>query len=248
MLDLAGRRIQAQKILGVVERFARTHGSAGQDMTAWRCLDVGCSIGAITRSLAERHAVAIGVDVDRAALRHPLAQQTWQSADWRAWPVAASALALPCAEAAFDLAVCNQVYQYVPDVARLLAEIQRVLRPGGVCFFSGRNLWGIAARQNRLPWLMAVVPRVGRLVEGRYGGRGSWRHTAGALWPYWKLRDLAARYFTVFDYTTAVLTDPALAPLFLPSERQRTLARRLGPFLPALKPILPTHLWILVKG
>jgi ubiquinone/menaquinone biosynthesis C-methylase UbiE len=39
--------------------------------------------------------------------------------------------ALPYVDQTFDAAVCTQVYEYVPDVDRALAELRRVLTPGG---------------------------------------------------------------------------------------------------------------------
>src|SRR4051812_43719932 len=43
----------------------------------------------------------------------------------------AEAIALPVDDAAFDGAVCVQVLEYVPDVPAALAELHRVVRPGG---------------------------------------------------------------------------------------------------------------------
>jgi arsenite methyltransferase len=44
---------------------------------------------------------------------------------------AGDALALPYPDASFDVAVSTQVYEYVEDMPRALAEARRVLRPGG---------------------------------------------------------------------------------------------------------------------
>jgi arsenite methyltransferase len=41
------------------------------------------------------------------------------------------ALALPFGDEQFDVAVSTQVYEYVDDIERALAEARRVLRPGG---------------------------------------------------------------------------------------------------------------------
>ncbi|MEJ5197398.1 MAG: class I SAM-dependent methyltransferase [Anaerolineae bacterium] len=249
MRDLAGRRAQAMKIQAVIADFASSRQIPEPDLTAWRCLDVGCSTGVITHALAARHGMAVGLDLDQAALRYSPAQ--WNE---RTFPLAASAVRLPCRDGSFDLVVCNQVYQYVSDVAMLLAEIHRVLRPHGICFFGARNLWGLIAPENRLPWL---VDGFGHLAGGlgrrmtdwldRQALRNNWRHTAGRLWPYRKLRALAGRYFTVIDYTTRVLSDPTLASVFLATDRPRKLARLANPLLPLVKPFLPTHLWILEK-
>jgi arsenite methyltransferase len=45
--------------------------------------------------------------------------------------VKGDAAALPFPDASFDAATSTQVYEYVPDVDQALAELYRVLRPGG---------------------------------------------------------------------------------------------------------------------
>lgn len=45
--------------------------------------------------------------------------------------VQGDAAALPLPDAAFDAAVSTQVYEYVPDMPKALAELHRVLKPGG---------------------------------------------------------------------------------------------------------------------
>jgi arsenite methyltransferase len=44
---------------------------------------------------------------------------------------AADATRLPSGDAVFDAGVSTQVYEYVPDVGSALAELHRVLKPGG---------------------------------------------------------------------------------------------------------------------
>jgi len=54
------------------------------------------------------------------------------------------------------------------------------------------------------------------------------------------------RYFVVHDYSTRVLSTPALRAQFAPA-RTGWLARAPAPVLAALKPLLPAHIWILQK-
>jgi len=158
VLEFPSRVAQAAKILRVLEDFSQ---SAGFTLEDCACLDVGCSAGIITRALAPHVRRMLGVDVDGHALALAgRAEEIGSHAPpGAALFAAASGLALPFADGSFDLALCNQVYQYVPDVPRLLAELHRVLKAGGACYFSARNLWGIASAENRLPFLASLSPR-----------------------------------------------------------------------------------------
>lgn len=48
---------------------------------------------------------------------------------------------LPCESASFDVVVCTQVLEHVDDPVAALAEIQRVLAPGGVVFLSTHGVF-----------------------------------------------------------------------------------------------------------
>ncbi|HME35359.1 MAG TPA: class I SAM-dependent methyltransferase [Candidatus Sulfotelmatobacter sp.] len=43
---------------------------------------------------------------------------------------------IPFAEAQFDLVICTQVLEYIPEPAAVIAEIHRVLKPGGFLLLS----------------------------------------------------------------------------------------------------------------
>lgn len=87
-------------------------------------LDVGCGTG---RTLAQldRRVRAVGIDPCQASLRRARARAP------RAWLVAARAEALPFRAAAFDVVTSALVFCSIGDPAAGLAEIARVLRPGG---------------------------------------------------------------------------------------------------------------------
>ena len=94
-------------------------------------LDVGCGTGEITARLAAKFPAAslIGIDLEEPHLER--ARQTCEPFGSRVSFRAGDALDLPFDDGAFDLVVCRHLVQAVPDAARVLAEIRRVLRPGG---------------------------------------------------------------------------------------------------------------------
>lgn len=91
-------------------------------------LDVGCGTGALLAALAERiHASRlVGVDLSPAMLA-----RAREKLGRRAALVAAEAGRLPLADGRFDLVVSSSALHYWPDPVTGLAEMTRVLRPGG---------------------------------------------------------------------------------------------------------------------
>ena len=96
-----------------------------------RILDLGCGTGEITRRLAERYpqATLIGIDILESNLA--LARRDSAALGARIRFVQGDAFALDLADATFDLVVCRHMSQAVPDFPLVLAEITRVLKPGG---------------------------------------------------------------------------------------------------------------------
>ncbi|WP_303749741.1 class I SAM-dependent methyltransferase [Stenotrophomonas pigmentata] len=96
---------------------------------AQQWLDVGCGNGAFTTMIIERGApsAAHGVDPSPQQLAYARAQAGLQRAVFEQ----ADAMALPYPEATFDVAVMPLVIFFVPDPAHGIAEMARVVRPGG---------------------------------------------------------------------------------------------------------------------
>jgi ubiquinone/menaquinone biosynthesis C-methylase UbiE len=93
-----------------------------------RILDLGCGTGIVARLLRERLGGAgriTGVDASPDMLA--VARVHAPELDWRE----GNAMALPFADASFELVVCQQMLQFVPDRAAAAREIRRVLAPGG---------------------------------------------------------------------------------------------------------------------
>jgi len=96
-----------------------------------RVLDVGSGPGLLVASLAD--AVGPGGAVHGLDPSSPMNAIAREQCGAQPWVSIAEgdALDLPYADAAFDAAVSTQVYEYVADVPAALAELRRVVRPGG---------------------------------------------------------------------------------------------------------------------
>ena len=105
-----------------------------------RWLDVGCGNGAFTEMLFERCAPAAigGVDPSEAQLAFARAQPAAKLAKFHQ----GDAMALPFPDDAFDAAVMPLVIFFVPDPAKGVAEMARVVRAGGIVAAYGWDLTG----------------------------------------------------------------------------------------------------------
>ncbi|MFV5995265.1 class I SAM-dependent methyltransferase [Streptomyces sp. NPDC056231] len=90
-------------------------------------LDAGCGSGPLTAALRDRGAVVTGIDASAGMVE--LARR--RLGDNVALCVADLRYRLPFADGAFDDVVASLVLHYLEDWGPTLAELRRVLRPGG---------------------------------------------------------------------------------------------------------------------
>lgn len=68
---------------------------------------------------------------------------------------------LPFADASVDLVVSLQVLEHVQEPERVLAEIDRVLRPGGTLYLSAPNYFSFSEDHYRVLWFPGLTHRTG---------------------------------------------------------------------------------------
>jgi len=98
------------------------------DVRGLTALDVGCGSGRYLRELESRGAVAFGMDFSTPMLKRARRQSARVArADLRALPLEAMTI---------DVAICGLALGDVAELELALAEIARVLRPGGRAIYS----------------------------------------------------------------------------------------------------------------
>jgi 2-polyprenyl-3-methyl-5-hydroxy-6-metoxy-1,4-benzoquinol methylase len=124
-----GRDIKAQAILQTVSHFL----SIPLAQTTW--LDIGCGSGGIAATIAPQVKSIVGIDPE------PWPRWTeFQKKHTNLQFLNESVENISCTDNSVDVIICNQVYEHVPDPQYLIAEIYRILKPSGYCYFAGPNL------------------------------------------------------------------------------------------------------------
>ncbi len=90
-----------------------------------RLLEIGAGTGAMLRALTDRGAIATGVE-----LRQDLIDEAHRH--FGDLPILrVTGTALPHPDASFDVVASFDVFEHIPDTDAHLAEVRRVLKPGG---------------------------------------------------------------------------------------------------------------------
>jgi ubiquinone/menaquinone biosynthesis C-methylase UbiE len=120
-------------------------------------LDIACGTGVVARLASRRislgHVTGLDVNKGMLAVARTLPREG-APIDW----IEASALDLPFPAGQFDLVLCQQGLQFIPDKGRALREIRRVLSP------SGRVALSVYSPIERTPGANAFVSALDRVL------------------------------------------------------------------------------------
>ncbi len=141
----------------IMGRWSRAAGEVFLDWLALpgglRWLDVGCGSGAFTELVVERCSPGEMCAVDPAADLINFAQ-TRPSASHVDYQVG-DALALPFDDGEFDVAVMAVVINFVPEPAKGVAEMMRVVKPGGTV---ATYMWDLPGNAGPLGPMIEAFP------------------------------------------------------------------------------------------
>jgi ubiquinone/menaquinone biosynthesis C-methylase UbiE len=169
-----------------------------------RILDLGCGKGRFASRLIEGGASVVGLDLSSAMLAEAKGLNR----------VRASALRLPFRDEVFDGVAAVEVFEHLPSVRTALAEVRRVLKPGGVVAIVDKNAWSLNATR---PWLPNLAIK---WIDTR---RGRWMYpNNGPVHERWFRPGALAR-----GLATAGFEDVRMACLLSPEEARSPFFRRI---------------------
>lgn len=154
-----------------------------------RALDAGCGTGnfllPLARRLIPRGAEVVGLDLAEGTLG--VARERAQAEGLPITFMIGDVEALPFDDASFDLVLANYMLYHVPDLDHAIAELRRVLRPGGTLLAATngeghmRQLWEME-REALLRAGLAEDVVAALMARGRSAGAMSFRLETGEAW------------------------------------------------------------------
>jgi ubiquinone/menaquinone biosynthesis C-methylase UbiE len=202
-------------------------------------LDIGSSTGIIANALSKNFSKVVVIDIDLPAIEYAANQFRGENIRFSV----ADSMNLAFKTDQFDVAICAQVYEHVPNAAQLMQEIHRVLKPGGVCYFAASNRIMLVEPHYRLPFLSVLpVPLANCYV--RLTDKGNIYYEKHLS--FWGLKQLVGKFACV-DYTRKIIEDPIRfhADYLLPSGSMKKWLAKL--FVRHAYQILPGYVWLLKK-
>ncbi len=171
-----------------------------------RLLDLGCGFGRHAFQAARLGAQVVAVDAGADEVRKTedtfgamLVGGEVNPTTAHVGAVQGDALALPFSDGSFDRVIASEVLEHIPDDESAMAELSRVLRPGGTMAVTvprcGPEMvnWALSDEYHNVPGGHVRIYRQSQLV-GRLEGTGlqlsAFHHAHGLHAPYWWLRCL----------------------------------------------------------
>ena len=192
---------EAHKLFSDGEAYERLMGRwsrlIGESFLDWlalpnglRCLDVGCGNGAFTEVLMARGAPAgvVGLDPSDGQIAFAREQAGAKTAEFHV----GDAQALPFGDDSFDAALMALVISFVPDPAKAVAEMARVVRPGG---WVATYMWDITNGGLPIVPLYRAGKSLGLTTPGAANPAVSRREALEQLWQRAGLADIEAQAF-----------------------------------------------------
>src|SRR5690242_13462411 len=174
-------------------------------LRAARVLDVGCGGGLLSEALAREGAAVTAIDLAPAMIEVAQLHAAEQglNIDYRVCE------AEKLIGGDFDIVTCMEMLEHVPEPARMVETLARIVRPGGTLFIStiNRNLKSFLLAIVGAEYVLRLIPRGTHEYERliRPAELGKWARSAGL-----SLREIAGLEFDPFTEHCRLSQDPSV--------------------------------------
>jgi 2-polyprenyl-3-methyl-5-hydroxy-6-metoxy-1,4-benzoquinol methylase len=233
MFNLEGRQRKAMTMVSVLSEYI------DKPLNNLSVLNVGGSAGIIDEYLSRYFRQVTGIDIDEKAILY--AKDNFQK-EGLLFEIG-DAMDLKYEQNSFDVVICSQVYEHVPDANILMSEMFRVLKPLGIVYFAAGNRIMLNEPHYNLP-LLSVIPRPLAHWYLKLTGKGEFYYEKH--FTYWGLKRLVSK-FRVADYTPVILSNPEkynAKYMVSPGTCQHRIASFIAKHMIWL---VPGYIWLLEK-
>jgi len=233
MFNVAGRQRKAVTMVSVLSDYIC------KPIDTLSVLNVGGSAGIIDEYLSRYFCQVTGIDIDEKAII--FAKNKFQK-EGLLFEIG-DGMNMKYESNSFDVVVCSQVYEHVPDAKKLMSEIYRVLKPGGIVYFAAGNRIMLNEPHYNLPFL-SLIPRYFAHMYVKASGKGKFYYEKHLT--YWGLMRLVNK-FKVIDYSPLILSDPEkynIEYMVKPGSKKQKIAAFLTKYMIWL---VPGYIWLLEK-
>lgn len=136
----------------VIETIYNTLGNGEKNV-----LDVGCGAGFLSNAIAKAGHTVSGIDMSEESLAIAKKYDETKKVNYQI----ANAYELPFEDESFDVVSAMDFLEHVEEPARVIKEVSRVLKPGGVFFFHtfSKNILAYIMVIKLVEWFLPKTPK-----------------------------------------------------------------------------------------
>jgi 2-polyprenyl-3-methyl-5-hydroxy-6-metoxy-1,4-benzoquinol methylase len=232
MYDQDERLKKANKTIAVLKDYLK-------EISTLTVLDIGSSTGIMTNEYAKHFKNVVGVDLDTTAIDHSINQYKKENLKFICSPI--EEIDLP--DESFDVITCSQIYEHVPSDKKLMEEIMRLLKPGGVCYFAATNRFKIIEPHYKLPFLSYFPKKAANFYIRIFTNHDLYYENLKSLR---NLQKLVSKFETI-DYTLRIIKNPSKYSADDMLKEKTFKFFMLNLIAEILYFMIPTFIWVLKK-
>jgi len=232
-IDNTAEENNGRRIIAVCQHFSY------RPLEELTCLHIGAAEGVMTEYLAKNFKKVIAADINAHDLRLGKHLRPVGNIE----RICTDGTNLGLSDVSIDVIICDHIHEKISQQKAFMAEIYRILRYDGFCYFGAFNKYSIVEQNHRLPflsWFPRVIAELYMKLAGRKGRYYS------RLVSLSNLKDLTDNFWRQ-DYTSLIRRNPKAFlsdDIYRPNSPVARFPKRLFKYI---YPFLKDWIWILTK-